>query len=961
MFCWSLFVLLVLYLLVIVLSVLLPYADSYCPVGILGIVLSVLLPYTDSYCHVGIFLPLCCLFFFRIRILIAPLVSWALCCLFFFRIRILIAPLVSFCHCVVCSSSVYGFLLPRWYLGHCVVCSSSLYGFLLPRWYLFAIVLSVLLPYTDSYCPVGILGIVLSVLLPYTDCVVCSSSVLLPVGILGIVLSVLLPYTDSYCPVGILGIVLSVLLPYTDSYCPVGILGIVLSVLLPYTDSYCPVGILGIVLSVLLPYTDSYCPVGIFLPLCCLFFFLIRIIIAPLVSWALCCLFFFLIRILIASLVSWALCCLFFFRIRILIAPLVSWALCCLFFFRIRILIAPLVSWALCCLFFFRIRILIASLVSWALCCLFFFRIRILIASLVSWALCCLFFFRMRILIAPLVSWALCCLFFFLIRIHIAPLVSFCHCVVSSSSVYEFLLPRWYLFAIVLSLFLPYADSYCPVVSWALCCLFFFLIRIIIAPLVSFCHCVVCSSSLYRFLLPRWYLLAIVLSVLLPYTDPYCPVGIFLPLCCLCFFRIPILMAPLVSFGHCVVCSSSLYGFLLPRWYLFAIVLSVLLPYTDSYCPVGIFWPLCCLFFFFIRILIAPLVSFDHCVVCSSSLYRFLWPRWYLLAIVLSVLLPYTDSYCPVGIVLPLCCLFFFLIQILIAPLVSFDHCVVCSSSLYRFLWPRWYRFAIVLSVLLPYTDSYCPVGIFWPLCCLFFFFIQILIAPLVSFDHCVVCSSSLYRFLLPRWYLLTIVLSVLLLYTDSYCPVGIFWPLCCLFFFLIQILIVPLVSFDHCVVCSSSLYRFLLPRWYLFVVVLSVLRYTDSYFPVGIFLSLCCLFFFLIQILIAPWVSFCRCVVCSSLCRFLFPRWYLQTLRLTYNSMIIYVVTILENKLKLKLIKLLKTKQWILCSVRFDLILFLVFNATFSNISAISWRLALVVEEAGVPGENHRPWANNW
>ena len=32
-------------------------------------------------------------------------------------------------------------------------------------------------------------------------------------------------------------------------------------------------------------------------------------------------------------------------------------------------------------------------------------------------------------------------------------------------------------------------------------------------------------------------------------------------------------------------------------------------------------------------------------------------------------------------------------------------------------------------------------------------------------------------------------------------------------------------------------------------------------------------------------------------------------------------------------------------------LILFLVFNATFSNISAISWRPVLVVEEAGVPG----------
>jgi hypothetical protein len=32
----------------------------------------------------------------------------------------------------------------------------------------------------------------------------------------------------------------------------------------------------------------------------------------------------------------------------------------------------------------------------------------------------------------------------------------------------------------------------------------------------------------------------------------------------------------------------------------------------------------------------------------------------------------------------------------------------------------------------------------------------------------------------------------------------------------------------------------------------------------------------------------------------------------------------------------------------------FIVFNATFSNISTISWQSVLVVEEAGVPGENH-------
>jgi hypothetical protein len=39
----------------------------------------------------------------------------------------------------------------------------------------------------------------------------------------------------------------------------------------------------------------------------------------------------------------------------------------------------------------------------------------------------------------------------------------------------------------------------------------------------------------------------------------------------------------------------------------------------------------------------------------------------------------------------------------------------------------------------------------------------------------------------------------------------------------------------------------------------------------------------------------------------------------------------------------------------------FIVFSATFSNISAISWRPDLVVKEAEVPGENHRPWASNW
>ena len=496
------------------------------------------------------------------------------------------------------------------------------------------------------------------------------------------------------------------------------------------------------------------------------------------------------------------------------------------------------------------------------------------------------------------------------------PFGIFCPRVVCSSSIYGFWLPLWYLLST--------------------CCLFVFDIRILITPLVSFVHCVVCSSSItdsdypfgifcprvvcsssiYGFWLPLWYLLSTcclfvfdirilitslvsfvhVLSVRLRYTDSDYPFGIFCPLCCLFVFDIRILITPLVSFVHVlsvrlrytdsdypfgifcprVVCSSSIYGFWLPLWYLLST---------------------CCLFVFDIRILITPLVSFVHCVVCSSSIYGFWLPLWYLLSIVLSVRLRYT---------------------ILITPLVSCVHCVVCSSSIYGFWLPLWYLLSIVLSVRLRYTDSDYPFGIFCPLCCLFVFDIRILITPLVSFVHCVVCSSSIYGFWLPLWYLLSIVLSVRLRYTDSDYPFGIFCPrvvcsssiygfwlplwyllsTCCLFVFDIRILITPLVSFVHVlsvrlrytnsdylfgifcprVVCSSSIYGFWLPLWYLLSIVLSVrLRYTDSDYPFGIFcprvvcsssiygfwlplwylLSTCCLFVFDIRILITSLVSF--------------------------------------------------------------------------------------------------------
>jgi hypothetical protein len=50
--------------------------------------------------------------------------------------------------------------------------------------------------------------------------------------------------------------------------------------------------------------------------------------------------------------------------------------------------------------------------------------------------------------------------------------------------------------------------------------------------------------------------------------------------------------------------------------------------------------------------------------------------------------------------------------------------------------WPKdtkgeilWYLLAIVLSVLRRFTDSDCPFGIFWPLYCMFFVDLLILIA----------------------------------------------------------------------------------------------------------------------------------------------------------------------------------------------------------------------------------------
>jgi len=46
---------------------------------------------------------------------------------------------------------------------------------------------------------------------------------------------------------------------------------------------------------------------------------------------------------------------------------------------------------------------------------------------------------------------------------------------------------------------------------------------------------------------------------------------------------------------------------------------------------------------------------------------------------------------------------------------------------------------------------------------------------------------------------------------------------------------------------------------------------------------------------------------------------------------------------------------------LKYTRVMVIVFNATFNNISVILWRSILLMEETGVPGENHWPVVSHW
>ena len=367
------------------------------------------------------------------------------------------------------------------------------------------------------------------------------------------------------------------------------------------------------------------------------------------------------------------------------------------------------------------------------------------------------------------------------------------------------------------------------------------------------------------------YLVAIVLSVLPRFTTSDYSFAILWPFYCLSFLELRLLITPLVSCGHCIVCHSSI---------------------------------LYCSFFLDLRLLITFLVSCGHFIVCPSSSYDFWLSFWYLVAIALSVLLRFTTSGYPFGILWPLYCLSFLDLRLLITLFVSCGHCIVCPSSIYDFWLPLWYHVAIVLSVLPRFTISDYPFGVLWPLYCL---------------------TSSIYDFWLPLWYLVAIVLSVLPRFTTSEYFFGMLWPLYFLSFLDLRFLFTPLVSCGHCIVCPSSIYDFWLtlfvscghcivcpssiydfwlsfvscghcivfpssiydfwlPLWYLVAVVLSVLpRFTTSDYLFGILWPLYCLSFLDLRLLNTSLVSCGHCIFCpSSIYDFCLPLWYLVAIVLS-------------------------------------------------------------------------------
>ena len=112
--------------------------------------------------------------------------------------------------------------------------------------------------------------------------------------------------------------------------------------------------------------------------------------------------------------------------------------------------------------------------------------------------------------------------------------------------------------------------------------------------------------------------------------------------------------------------------------------------------------------------------------------------------------------------------------------------------------------------------------------------------------------------------------------------------------------------------------------------------------------------FLYCVLMLIAwPFVIFYHCIACpSSIYCFRLPLYYLETI-LGYGR-----TSCLETGHQRPLLTSYCLLGAVVMYLLYVGVRVVVFNATFNNISVISWRSVLLVEETGVSGENYRPTA---
>ena len=903
---------------------------------ILVIVLSVVRLFTTSDYSFGIFWSLYCPYVVYLRFMITPLVYfsdcivvfrlfttydysfdifWSFYCPYVVYLRHMITSLVYFGHFIVRTSSIYAsdysfgifwslycpyvvylrfMITPLVYCGHCIVRTSSIYGFWLLLWYILVIVLSVLRLFTASdysfgifwslYCPyVVYLRLMITPLIYFGHCIVRTSSIydlwLLLWYILVIVLSVRRLFTASdfsfgifwslYCPYFVyLRLMITPLVYF--GHCIVRTSSIYDLWLLPWY-------ILVIVLSVFRLFTTYDYSFDIFWSFYFPYVVYLRHMITSLVYFG-----HFIVRTssIYASDYSFG----------------IFWSLYCPYVVYLRFMITPLVYFGHCIVR--TSSIYCFWLLLWYILVIVLSVLRLFTASDYSFG----------------IFWSLYCPYVVYLRLMITPLVYFGHCIV----VLRLFTTYDYSFDIFWSLYCPYVVYlllwyilvilfvYLRLLLWYILVIVLSVLRLftfLITSLVYFGHCIVRTSSIYDFWLLLWYILVIVLSVRRIFTTYDYSFDIFWSLYCPYVVYLRLMITPLIYFGHCIVRTSSIYGFWLLLWYILVIVLSVFRLFTTYDYSFDIFWSLYCPYFVYLRLMITPLVYFGHCIVRTASIYGFWLLLWYILVIVLSVLRLFTaydysfgifwSLYCPYVVVSfdifwSLYCPYVVYLRLMITPLIYFGHCIVRTSSIYGFWLLLWYILVIVLSVFRLFTTYDYSFDIFWSLYCPYFVYLRLMITPLVYFGHCIVRTASIYGFWLLLWYILVIVLSVFRLFTASDYSFGIFWSLYCPYFVYLRLMITSLVYFGHCIVRISSIYDLWLLLWYILVILLSVFRLFTTYdYSFGIFWSLYCQYCVYLRLMITPLVYFGHFIVrISSIYGLWLLLWYILVILLSVRRL---------------------------------------------------------------------------